>query len=120
MIPQMKIDTVLASPTYEKIPSKKTVNEKVTILAIVGNSQEIDTEADRALLQQLPDADVSFLVEPQRKELTDSLWGKSWDILFFAGHSSSQGKDGTGRIYLLCQQWYMARGTNNTGATTSK
>lgn len=39
-------------------------------------------------------------MEPQRKELTDQLWGNSWDILFFAGHSSSQGKDCTGRIYL--------------------
>ncbi|ARV59407.1 sensor protein Chase2 [Nostocales cyanobacterium HT-58-2] len=95
-----KAEFALASPRYEKITSNKTYNEKLNILAIVGNSQGIDTAADRALLQQLTDADVTFLVEPQRKELTDSLWGKSWDILFFAGHSSSHGKDGTGRIYL--------------------
>jgi CHASE2 domain-containing sensor protein len=95
-----KAEFALASPTYEQITLSKTRNEQVNILAIVGNSLEIDTEADCALLQHLPNADLRFLVEPQRKELTDHLWGKSWDILFFAGHSSSQGKDGTGRIYL--------------------
>ncbi|GAB1543783.1 hypothetical protein NUACC21_64590 [Scytonema sp. NUACC21] len=95
-----RAEVAIASPTYERVETKKTRNEKVNILAIVGNSQGIDTEADRTLLEQLPDANVTFLVEPQRKELTDQLWGQSWDILFFAGHSSSQGKDSTGRIYL--------------------
>ncbi|KAB8330570.1 CHASE2 domain-containing protein [Scytonema tolypothrichoides VB-61278] len=95
-----KAEFALASPTYEKISTNKTFNCKVKILAIVGNSQGIDTEVDRALLQQLTDADVTFLVEPERKELTDFLWGNSWDILFFAGHSSSCGKDGFGRIYI--------------------
>ncbi len=95
-----KAEVAIASPTYERVASKKTRNDKVNILAIVGNSQGIDTEADLNLLQQLNDANVTFLVEPQRKELTDQLWGNSWDILFFAGHSSSHGKDCTGRIYL--------------------
>ncbi|MHC5729113.1 MAG: CHAT domain-containing protein, partial [Nostoc sp.] len=72
----------------------------VNILAIVGNSQGIDTQADQALLQQCNNAEVSFLVEPQRQQLTDHLWGKNWDILFFAGHSSSQGNGESGRIYL--------------------
>lgn len=95
-----KAEVAIASPTYERVAPKKTRNDQVNILAIVGNSQGIDTEADLNLLQQLNDANVTFLVEPQRKELTDQLWGNSWDILFFAGHSSSQGKDCTGRIYL--------------------
>ncbi|KYC41545.1 sensor protein Chase2 [Scytonema hofmannii PCC 7110] len=95
-----KAEVAIASPTYERVASKKTRNDKVNILAIVGNSQGINTEADLNLLQQLNDANVTFLVEPQRKELTDQLWGNSWDILFFAGHSSSHGKDCTGRIYL--------------------
>ncbi|KAF3886925.1 MULTISPECIES: CHASE2 domain-containing protein [Nostocales] len=95
-----KAELAIASPTYERVTSKKTRNDRVNILAIVGNSQGIDTEADLNVLQQLNDANVTFLVEPQRKELTDQLWGNSWDILFFAGHSSSQGKDCTGRIYL--------------------
>ncbi|WP_407896676.1 CHASE2 domain-containing protein [Scytonema sp. NUACC26] len=95
-----KAEVAIASPTYERVISKKTRNDKVNILAILGNSEGIDTDADLNLLQQLNDANVTFLVEPQRKELNDQLWGNSWDILFFAGHSSSYGKDGNGLIYL--------------------
>lgn len=95
-----KAEIALSSPTYDRIHKPRTPNQLVNILAIVGNSQGIDTQADQALLQQCSNADVSFLVEPQRKELTDHLWGKNWDILFFAGHSSSQGNGKCGRIYL--------------------
>ncbi|MEH1906250.1 MAG: CHASE2 domain-containing protein [Nostoc sp.] len=95
-----KAEIALSSPSYDRIYKPRTLNPLVNILAIVGNSQGIDTEADQALLQQCPNADVSFLVEPQRKELTDHLWGKNWDILFFAGHSSSNGNGESGRIYL--------------------
>ncbi|WP_315790738.1 CHASE2 domain-containing protein [Fischerella sp. JS2] len=95
-----KAEIAIAPPRYERIAVKKTHNKKVNILAIIGNSQGINTQADKALLQALPTAEVSFLVEPQRKELNDCLWQKTWDILFFAGHSSSQGNNGVGKIYL--------------------
>jgi len=73
---------------------------QVKILAIIGNSTGINIQADRRLLEQLPDAEVSFLVEPQRQELTDELWRQDWDIFFFAGHSSSQDNGATGRMYV--------------------
>ncbi|MEH1845787.1 MAG: CHASE2 domain-containing protein [Nostoc sp.] len=95
-----KAEIALSSPSYDHIHKPRTLNQLVNILAIVGNSQGIDTQADQALLQQCSNAEVSFLVEPQRKELTDHLWGKNWDILFFAGHSSSNRNGESGRIYL--------------------
>lgn len=95
-----KTEIALSSPSYDRIPKPRTPNSKVNILAIVGNSQGIDTQADQNLLKQCHNADISFVVEPQRKELTDHLWGKNWDILFFAGHSSSHGSETSGRIYL--------------------
>ncbi len=95
-----KAEIALSSPTYDRIHKSRTPNPLINILAVVGNSQGIDTEADQVLLQQCPNAEVSFIVEPQRKELTEHLWGKNWDILFFAGHSSSQGNGESGRIYL--------------------
>ncbi|MDM9385500.1 CHASE2 domain-containing protein [Chlorogloeopsis sp. ULAP01] len=95
-----KAEIAIAPLRYERIASKKTFNHKVNILAIIGNSQGINTQRDKALLEALPAAEVSFLVEPQRKELNDFLWQKNWDILFFAGHSSSQGTNGVGRIFL--------------------
>ena len=87
----------LSFPRYTPIPSS---HSKVRILAILGNSTGINIQADRLLLEQLPDAEVQFLVEPQLQELSEELWKQGWDILFFAGHSSSQGNDETGRIYL--------------------
>ncbi len=72
----------------------------INILSILGNSEGIDTQADRVMLETLPNAKVTTLVEPDRKQLTDQLWGEPWDILFFAGHSSSQGAGETGRIFL--------------------
>jgi CHASE2 domain-containing sensor protein len=95
-----KAEIALSSPSYDRIHKPRTPNQLVNILAIVGNSKGIDTQADQALLQQCRNAEVCFLVEPQRKELTEHLWGKNWDILFFAGHSSSQANGECGRIYL--------------------
>ncbi|MGL5940166.1 MAG: CHASE2 domain-containing protein [Waterburya sp.] len=76
----------------------KQVKDKVNILAILGNSQGIDIEQDRIFLEQLSDrAQIKFLVEPKPEELSDRLWEQNWDLLFFAGHSSSLEK---GQIYL--------------------
>lgn len=85
-------ELALSLPAYEQVthPNPLDTPDKLKILAILGSSQGIDIQADRALLEQLPDAEICFLVEPQRQELTDQLWVQPWDILFFAGHSSSQ------------------------------
>lgn len=79
---------------------------KVRILAILGNHEGINVAQDQQLLQQLPGADLKFLVEPAASELNQQLWQPGWDVLFFAGHSSSQEREkgegrrkkGTGRI----------------------
>lgn len=94
-----KAEIALSWENYDSI-APPTLNHSVDILAIVGNSRGIDTEADQALLRQCDHAEVTFVVEPKRQQLTEHLWGKNWDILFFAGHSSSQGNNETGRIYL--------------------
>jgi CHASE2 domain-containing sensor protein len=65
---------------------------KVRILAILGNSQGIDVEYDRQILSQLPQADIHWLIEPSSQQLQAQLWEQKWDLLFFAGHSSSQGR----------------------------
>jgi CHASE2 domain-containing sensor protein len=95
-----KAEIALSAPVYERVEQLAPPHVKVRILAIIGNSVGINTQADRLLLEQLPDAEISFLVEPERQELTEELWRQGWDILFFAGHSSSHDNDETGRIYL--------------------
>lgn len=90
----------LSSPEFEQLETtSKSHNNKVRILAILGNSENIDIQEDRIILEHLPGAETTFLVEPQRHELDSMLWDqRGWDILFFAGHSSSQVNGETGRI----------------------
>lgn len=93
-------EVALSTPTYEQVTRPSMPAPRVRILAILGSSEGIDTQADCALLKQLPDAEVKLLIEPACKDLTDHLWQQPWDILFFAGHSASQETGETGRIYL--------------------
>jgi CHASE2 domain-containing sensor protein len=83
--------------TASQTPPKPARKPRVRVLAILGNSRGIDVQIDRQLLENLPNAETVFLVEPQRKELNNYLW-QQWDILFFAGHSETA--DNTGRIYI--------------------
>ncbi len=78
--------------------TKANSRTKVRILAILGHSQGINIAQDRQLLEKLPHAEIVFLVEPQQHQINEQLWEKSWDIIFFAGHSETEGEKG--RIYL--------------------
>lgn len=93
-------EVALSSPESEQPPKAKvpTERDKVRILAILGNSRGIDVEEDRRFLNSLPDAVTTFLAQPERKEIDDQLWEQTWDILFFAGHSRTEGE--RGRIYI--------------------
>jgi ABC-type phosphate transport system substrate-binding protein len=82
-----RAEIVLGSK-YAPAPSRPLSNP-VKILAILGNAEGIDIEEDKKALSQLRGASVTLLELPQRKELNEHLWNKPWDILFFAGHSSS-------------------------------
>lgn len=93
-------EIALSPLEYEPITPVATLDRpaRVRILAILGNSQGIDIETDRRKLEALPNADIEFLVEPDRQQVSDRLWERSWDILFFAGHSETQ--QNSGRIYI--------------------
>ena len=84
----------LALSLLEYTQSIKTIvnhqKSTIKILAILGNGQGIDIATDRQLLEQLPNVELKLLVEPKLEELNQQLWQPGWDILFFAGHSSSQ------------------------------
>ncbi len=98
-----KAEIALSPPEYERPEkvSQAAIRKKVRILAVLGNSTGINIETDRQLLKELPDAETVFLAEPKLREIHDQLWDeKGWDILFFAGHSSSQKNGETGRIYI--------------------
>lgn len=92
-------EIALSAPEYQAVSPTSNM-ERIRILAILGNSEGIDVNADRELLEKLvtPYAEIDFRLEPQRTEITDRLWGQEWTILFFSGHSSSQRE--SGRIFI--------------------
>lgn len=95
-----KSEIVFSIPEYQQIRNLEPLEGKfVKVLAILGNSKGIKVQQDKALLlEKLSSAKIEFLTEPQRKDLTDKLWEKGWNILFFAGHSSSQSNKTSGQI----------------------
>ena len=96
-----KANIALSQSEYKSHQFQHTqiLRNKIRILAILGDSRNIDVEAEREFLQNLPNAETTFLVNPSRQEFNTELWSPlGWDILFFAGHSQTEEK--TGRLYI--------------------
>jgi CHASE2 domain-containing sensor protein len=94
-----RADIAFSSPEYRRRGESPVFRKRIRILAILGSSEGIDLQEEANFLQDLPDAETTFLANPSRQEFNAQLWNKQgWDILFFAGHSQTQGE--TGKIYL--------------------
>jgi hypothetical protein len=92
-----KAEVGISAPDYRQfaLPAAKSSTGKIRILAILGNSQGLDLNKDWEALSQLSkqgQAEIKILFQPPLNQLNDQLWNKGWDILFFAGHSFTQGK----------------------------
>ncbi|WP_254175306.1 ABC transporter substrate-binding protein [Planktothrix pseudagardhii] len=94
-----RAEVALAAPDFKQ-PLSIPIQGKIKVLAILGDSQGINTQLDQQLLEKIPDANLTLLVQPQRQQLNDLLWKQQWDILFFAGHSSTETESEVGRIYI--------------------
>lgn len=94
------LEIAVSNFNFERVPIARQVSHhnKVRILAILGDGQGINLEADRNFLNSLSDGEVFFLVEPTPQELHAQLWQETWDIVFFAGHSKTINRQGI--IYL--------------------
>lgn len=97
-----RAELAISALEYGQVTSQsQTPAGQVRILAILGNSDGIDLQADRQSIEALPGAASSFLESPSRRRLNEYLWNKqSWDILFFAGHSQTEAETGAGQIQL--------------------
>ncbi|MBW4662276.1 MAG: CHASE2 domain-containing protein [Drouetiella hepatica Uher 2000/2452] len=94
-------EVALSAPEYGKAVLTHRTPDRVRILAILGNSEGIDIQHDRTLLENLPATETVFLVEPQRQDLDRWLWDEQgWNILFFAGHSTSHADGETGEMMI--------------------
>ncbi len=101
-----KAEIALSARQYEQVPSVPTnrVSRQMRILVVLGHSDGIDIHLDRLMLEDAT-AETVVLTEPKRSELDRYLRDETgWDILFFAGHSTSQALDAMGetreKLYL--------------------
>ena len=104
-------EVALSLSEVERVDKSVKPKPKVRILAILGDSSpgsrigiRLDLNADKQFWESLPDAETVFLGdedEPSREKFNEQLWDKNgWDILFFAGHSSSNPDGTTGKMYI--------------------
>jgi CHASE2 domain-containing sensor protein len=108
---------VALSPLESKTGGFRHKNPRkssIKLLVILGHKEGIDIDADLCLLKNLPQIEPVVLIEPQAEEINNQLWEQSWDIIFFAGHSETEGE--TGRIYInptdsitIQELWYGLR-----------
>ncbi|MBW4617487.1 MAG: CHASE2 domain-containing protein [Desmonostoc vinosum HA7617-LM4] len=96
--PQAEI--ALSALSYEQVSHNFLPKSQVKILAVLGNSEGINIQADSNILEKLPNANTTLLAEPSSKDLTDQLWQQDWQILFFAGHSSTHKSGEGGKFYI--------------------
>ncbi|MBD2198383.1 MULTISPECIES: nSTAND1 domain-containing NTPase [Calothrix] len=85
------VEVALSSPNAER--RERAYREKIIILIILGDSSNIDIEADKKLLHNFcgDDAEIVLLQQPSREDLNYYLQDEiGWDILFFSGHSRTQ------------------------------
>lgn len=99
-----RLEIAYSSPNFTNVPvaHQGQRHQRVRILAILGDAQGIDLEGDRSFLSDIEQAAVEFLIEPTLQELNQNLWQKTWDIVFFAGHSNTQSRQGV--LYLNSQE----------------
>ncbi len=89
----------VASTTTSEESSTSGKIRRARIISIFGDSTNIDNSADKELLEKLKkrSAELIVLTEPNRSDF-NTLWQEPCDILFFAGHSETQGDGQTGVI----------------------
>jgi hypothetical protein len=93
------VEVALSSPNAER--GERPYREKIRILIILGDRTGINIDEDKQYLQSFcgNDAEIILTDNPSRQELNHYLQDNlGWDMLFFSGHSQTQGMQG--RIYL--------------------
>ncbi|KST65546.1 nSTAND1 domain-containing NTPase [Mastigocoleus testarum] len=82
-------------------PIENQVFRRVKITSIFGDSQNIDIETDRELIEKLKQqgAELTFLSQPQRSDFI-KLWDEPCDILFYSGHSESDRNSQIGSLQI--------------------
>ncbi|MBW4613548.1 MAG: tetratricopeptide repeat protein [Desmonostoc vinosum HA7617-LM4] len=98
-----KAEIALSPTEHQKKNRSFCAGEEIRILAILGNSNNIDTEFDVEELKKIEKrgAKVEFIKQPSKREFLQQLGNEQgWHILFFAGHSNSDDDAQTGWLQI--------------------
>ncbi len=100
---QFEVEPVISS--FQAISNTQLISpqDKIRVLVILGASKGIDILVDLKSLEEFIDpneAEIIPLVAINSSKLNDELWKQNWDILFFAGHSSSADDYSQGKLAL--------------------
>lgn len=88
-----KAGLALSRQEFETNYSVKS--DKIRILAIVGDTTNIDVNAELEFLKGLDNAECIFLIPNSPEEIFKKLGDETgWDILFFTGHSNTENNRG--------------------------
>ena len=72
-------------------PIKGALSSSVKILVILGSDENIDIQSDWNIIREkLPKDELVLLEKPSADEFRETIRSQPWDIIFFAGHSSTQ------------------------------
>lgn len=93
-------EIALSPVEYNHLKIKPKQRKNIKILAVLGNSEEINLNPDLETLNNLKKAEIITLINPNRKELFTYLYEKEWDLFFFAGHSGKNELTGEGKLSL--------------------
>jgi branched-chain amino acid transport system substrate-binding protein len=90
----------VALGTASRSPAE-ALSGRVKILVILGSDENIEIETDGNIIQNnFPNAELVLLQKPDSSEFRNTLRSQPWNIIFFAGHSSTRPEGNDGIIWL--------------------
>ncbi|MFB8792364.1 MAG: ABC transporter substrate-binding protein [Potamolinea sp.] len=91
------------------------MSSSVKILVILGSDEKIDIQTDWSIFREnLPNNQLVLLEKPSSDELRKTLRNEPWDIIFFAGHSSTQPEENDGQIWINEQEYLSPQQLRNS------
>jgi serine/threonine protein kinase len=85
--PQAELALYSESTSDSASTTNAPLRAPVNVLAILGHAEGLDLQADWAALSKLPQTRIQLLEQPTLQQVSEQLWQRPWDVLFFAGHS---------------------------------
>lgn len=97
------------------VPKKGALRSSVKILVILGSDEKIDIQTDWNILREkLPNDELVLVEKPSAEEFRKILINQPWDIIFFAGHSSTHSDGNDARIWLNEQEYLSPQKLRNS------